>query len=254
MYNNKSCKKNDADRKPIAVVTGASRGIGAAVARALAAEGYDLAICCRQNKEMIENLAGKLRDGFGTEVFAECGDVSNPSFVFHMGEKIERHFGQVDVVVNNAGISHVGLLCDMSVEEWRRILDVNLSSCFYMAKTFAPGMVRRKRGHIIQISSMWGSRGASCEVAYSASKGGMDAFTKALAKELAPSKVAVNAISCGVIDTEMNAFLDDEEKSNLIDEIPWNRFGKPEEVASAVVALLKCSYITGQIIGVDGGI
>ena len=236
-----------------AVVTGASRGIGAGIAEALAQEGYNLALCCEKSKDELEALACNLTKSFGVGVAGYAGDVGDPAFAEELADCVEAHFGQTDVLVNNAGISHVGLLCDMTVEEWNRILSVNLSSCFYLTKAFVPGMVRRRSGHVIQISSIWGSRGASCEVAYSAAKGGMETFTKALAKELAPSGVAVNAISCGVIDTQMNAFLSLEERQELVDAIPQNRFGTPRDVADCVLALLRTSYVTGQVLGVDGG-
>ena len=162
-------------------------------------------------------------------------------------------FETPDVLVNNAGIAHIGVLQDMSVEEWNRIIGVNLSSCFYTVHAFLPGMIRRGSGHIINISSMWGVSGASCEVAYSAAKGGVNAFTKALAKEVAPSGIYVNAIACGVIDTEMNRGLTEEERAALVDAIPLGRFGTPEDVAGIVKNILSSTYMTGQIIGVDGG-
>lgn len=236
-----------------AVVTGASRGIGAGIAHALAEANYNLSLCCEKNIERLENVARKLERDYGVSVLTMAGDVADASFVTEFQRQTAERFGAVDVVVNNAGISHIGLLCDMSEEEWERIVSVNLSSCFFMAKAFVPDMVRRRSGHLIQISSMWGSRGASCEVAYSATKGGVEAFTKALAKELAPSNVAVNAIACGVIDTEMNGHLSDEERAALAEEIPADRFGTADEVGKCVVSLLGMPYVTGQIIGVDGG-
>ena len=176
------------------------------------------------------------------------------SFVEMVAQKMLAHFSQIDVVVNNAGISHIGLLTDMTPDDWNHIMSVNLSSCFYTAKVFVPSMVQKQTGRIVNISSMWGNVGASCEVAYSASKGGMHAFTKALAKELAPSGIAVNAIACGVIDTDMNAFLTAEERAELEAEIPVGRFAKPEEVADALIHLVESpAYLTGQIISMDGG-
>ena len=237
----------------VAVVTGASRGIGEGIARVLAAEGYHLALCCEKNGSLLDALADGLLKAYGTAVLTAVGDVADPAFARQLKSMVDERFGHTDVLVNNAGISHIGLLCDMSEEEWERVISVNLSSCFYMARAFVPDMVRRQSGHLIQISSIWGSRGASCEVAYSAAKGGMEAFTKALAKELAPSHVAVNAISCGVIDTEMNAVFSEEERQALVEEIPMDRFGTPEEVGRCVAALLSMPYVTGQVLGVDGG-
>ena len=183
-----------------------------------------------------------------------CGDMGDPAFVFSMGKEVLASFSKIDVIVNNAGISHIGLLCDMTAEEWNRILSVNLSSCFYTAKAFVPAMISAKSGRIVNISSMWGTAGASCEAAYSASKGGVNSLTRALAKELAPSGISVNAIACGAVDTDMNAFLSSEERTALEEEIPAGRFATPEEVADTVLTLLKSpTYLTGQIVGLDGG-
>ena len=195
-----------------------------------------------------------MRKDYHIEVFTFTGNMGDFSFVEMVAQKMLAHFSQIDVVVNNAGISHIGLLTDMTPDDWNHIMSVNLSSCFYTAKVFAPSMVQKQTGRIVNISSMWGNVGASCEVAYSASKGGMHAFTKALAKELAPSGIAVNAIACGVIDTDMNAFLTTEERAELEAEIPAGRFAKPEEVADALIHLVESpAYLTGQIISMDGG-
>ena len=160
----------------------------------------------------------------------------------------------LDVLVNNAGISFIGLLTDMSVEEWQRVINTNLSSCFYTSRLAIPLMLQKHSGRIINISSMWGTVGASCEVAYSATKSGLNGLTRALAKELAPSNIQVNAIACGVIDTVMNDLLDAEEKAALTEEIPAGRFGTPEEVALLAWQLANApAYLTGQILGMDGG-
>ena len=160
----------------------------------------------------------------------------------------------LDILVNNAGVAHIGLLQDMTDEEWRKVIDTNLSSVFYCCRQAIPGMLHRKKGKIINISSMWGNVGASCEVAYSASKGGINSFTKALAKELAPSNIQGNAIACGVIDTRMNACYSLEEREALSQDIPAGRFGQPEE-AAALIYDLACGhdYLTGQVITLDGG-
>jgi len=160
----------------------------------------------------------------------------------------------LDVLVNNAGISFVGLLQDMSDAQWSEILNTNLSSVFYCCRSAISHMVSQKSGKIINISSMWGTVGASCEAAYSATKSGMNGLTKALAKELAPSNVQVNAIACGVIDTAMNAQFSEEEREALREEIPAGRFADSEEVAALALTLASGhSYLTGQIIGLDGG-
>ena len=169
-------------------------------------------------------------------------------------QQIKETFGHVDILINNAGISYIGLLTDMKPEEWNNILQTNLTSVFNCCHLVIPDMVRQQKGKIVNISSVWGICGASCEVAYSATKGGINTFTKALAKELAPSCIQVNAVACGAIDTEMNHFLSDEEFQALSDEIPSGRFGKPEEVADFVYSLTnKNDYLTGQVIAFDGG-
>ena len=162
--------------------------------------------------------------------------------------------GGPDVLVNNAGISYIGLLTDMTDQDWEDILHSNLSSAFYCSRAALPYMVSQKSGKIINISSMWGRAGASCEAAYSASKAGLNGLTMALAKELAPSNIQVNAIACGVIDTVMNAGFSEEERRALMEEVPAGRFGTPEETADLVFDLAENHpYLTGQIIGLDGG-
>ena len=160
----------------------------------------------------------------------------------------------LDVLVNNAGISHIGLLQDMTDEEWHRVISVNLDSCFYTCRRAIPLMLGAGGGRILNISSVWGNVGASMEVAYSASKGGVNSFTRALAKELAPSNIQVNALACGVIDTDMNSCFSEEERAALQDEIPAGRFGSPKEAAQMAVQLI-CApgYLTGQILTLDGG-
>lgn len=240
-------------QKAVAVVTGASRGIGAGIAEALASRGYDLALCCLNNYDRLVSFADELHNRYGACVYSSAGDVSDEAFVEEFKSDVSDRFHHTDVVVNNAGISYYGLLCDMTFEEWQRVISVNLSSCFLFARAFCPDMVRRRHGHIIQITSVWGVGGASCEVAYSASKAGMAGFTRALARELAPSGVAVNAIACGVIDTDMNKIFSDEEKADLLEQIPAMRFGTPQDVGECVASLCRMPYVTGQVIGVDGG-
>lgn len=233
-----------------ALVTGASRGIGAAVAAKLAAMGYDLYLTCHKNREMLEMLSDKLRNKYGT--VCRC-------YVFPVYDegKMAEMFGDIaylDVLVNNAGISYVGLLTDMTYGEWQEVINTNLNSCFLTCRYAVPHMVRKRSGKIINISSVWGNVGASTEVAYSASKGGVNAFTRALAKELAPSGIQVNAVACGLIDTDMNKGLDESEMETLISEIPADRAGRPDEVAELVGFLcVGNGYLTGQIITLDGG-
>lgn len=235
------------------LITGASRGIGAACAFTFAAHGYHVFLNCNKSIDALQKVADSITQQGGTCTLVP-GDVGNPDTVRAIFEKISTIAPGLDVLINNAGISYVGLLTDMSNDEWTRILNTNLSSSFYCSRAAIPYMVRQKSGKIINISSMWGRVGASCEAAYSATKAGMNGLTMALAKELAPSNIQVNAIACGVIDTEMNAVFSDEERQELAEEIPAGRFGTAAEVSQLVFDLSENhSYLTGQIIGLDGG-
>lgn len=233
-----------------AFITGASRGIGKAIATALAAHDYDLYLVCRHSDEQLYRLKNELEKSFLINVTCFVGDVGSYDFVQTCFSEIDR----LDVLVNNAGVSYIGLVSEMTVADWDCIINTNLSSAFYTSKCAIPGMVREKSGKIINISSVWGNVGASMEVAYSASKGGMNAFTKALAKELAPSNIQVNAIACGVIDTDMNKRFSMEDIEILKGEIPADRMGTIDEVAGLVVQIINSpAYLTGQIINLDGG-
>ena len=235
------------------LITGSSRGIGRSCALAFAQAGYHVFLNCRESVDQLRITEQKILS-FGGSCALLPGDVADPEAVRSMFRQITASCGGLDVLINNAGIAHFGLLSDMSDREWRRIIDTNLSSAFYCCRAAVPYMVAKKQGKIINISSIWGTSGASCEAAYSASKAGLNGLTRALAKELAPSNIQVNAVSCGVIDTEMNARLDQEERLVLEEEIPAGRFGTPEEVAELVLKLADApSYMTGQIIGLDGG-
>ncbi len=236
------------------LITGASRGIGRALAYAFAAEGCPLILNCRRSRDALQQLASELTDRCHVPVYTSVGDISDYSYVEHLYAEISSRFSSVDILINNAGISHIGLLEDMTIEEWNHMIGTNLTSVFSTCKLAIPHMLRQKSGKIINISSVWGITGASCEVAYSACKGGINAFTRALAKELAPSGIQVNAIACGVIDTQMNACFTAAERRALEDEIPAGRFGTPEEVASLATQLaFGNQYLTGQIIALDGG-
>lgn len=237
-----------------ALITGASRGIGRAIAMLLAANGYHLILNCRQNKELLETVKAFIENRYPVTCMTYIGDMGDFNDVHCMFEAIRERYTSLDVLINNAGISSMGLLTDLSPEEWDRILQTNLSSVFYTSKCAIPMMLEKKSGKIVNISSVWGVAGASCEAAYSATKGGMNALTKALAKELGPSNIQVNAIACGAINTDMNAFLSEEETAALIQEIPAGRLGKAEEVAKLVLDLCtENEYLTGQIIQLDGG-
>ena len=238
------------------LITGASRGIGKAIATAFAADGYDLYLCCKSNIDSLRNYSDELSKEYGISAHAFSCDVSDEKEVASMFDAMASlKTGYPLIVINNAGIAWFGLLTDMTSEEWRRLLGTNLDSVFYICKNAVPHMLQNGEGRIINISSVWGNVGASCEVAYSASKGGVNAFTKALAKELAPSGIPVNAISCGVIDTEMNSsHLSEDELKELAQEIPADRLGAPEEVAQLALNLATSpKYLTGQIITIDGG-
>lgn len=235
------------------LITGASRGIGKACALAFGRLGYHVFINCRKSIDELEQVHRQILTEGGS---CQCvpGDIGISSEVERIFSQIKQTSGGLDVLVNNAGIAYIGLLTDMTDSDWEGIIQTNLSSVFYCSRAAVPYMVSKKAGKIINISSMWGTCGASCEAAYSAAKSGVNGLTRALAKELAPSNIQVNAIACGVIDTEMNAQLSDEERLMLMDEVPAGRFGSPEEVADLVVDLSKRhSYLTGQIIGLDGG-
>jgi 3-oxoacyl-[acyl-carrier protein] reductase len=235
------------------LVTGSSRGIGKAIAFKFAKEGHNVIINGSRDKERLLRTKTEIEQ-FGVSCLAFFGDMGSYDTARELFSRISEQFRYLDFLVNNAGISYVGLLTDMTIEDWNRIITTNLTSVYNCCSLAIPDMVRNKKGKIINISSVWGSVGAACEVAYSASKGGMNAFTKALAKELAPSNIQVNAVACGAIDTEMNHFLTDKEMLQLTGEIPTGRLGRAEEVADLVYYLAtKNEYLTGQVIGLDGG-
>lgn len=235
------------------LISGSGRGIGRAIATRFAKEGYKIAINANKSKDELEETKDYLIS-LGVPVLVGQGDVGNYEFCKDFVDEIKKTLGSVDILVNNAGISHIGLLSDMKPNEWNEVINTNLTSLYNLSSLVIPDMVRKSAGKIINISSVWGNVGASMEVAYSASKGGMNSFTKALAKELAPSNIQVNAIACGAIDTEMNSFLDSNELAALIDEIPASRLGRPEEVAELAYSLCTGNdYLTGQIISLDGG-
>lgn len=236
------------------LITGASRGIGKAIAHRFAQEGCSIIINCSKSQEALWDLKQELETTYSISVLASVGNIGDYRYVCELFEEIHKHFPGVDVLINNAGISHIGLLCDMTPDEWQNLMNINLSSAFFTSKEALPYMIHQKCGKIINISSVWGNVGASCEVAYSTAKGGLNTFTKALAKELAPSNIQVNAIACGCIDTSMNDCFSMEERQELENEIPAGRFGTPEEVAELAFSLaFGCSYLTGQIITLDGG-
>ena len=236
------------------LVTGSSRGIGKAIALAFSRAGCNVALNASKSIARLEETKTLLEQE-NIPVLAHLADVSDYESCKTLFGEIEKKFGSVDILVNNAGISHIGHFTDMTPAEWQRVLSVNLESVLNCTHLAVPAMVRKKEGVILNISSMWGEVGASCEAVYSASKGAVNAFTKAMAKELGPSNIRVNAISCGVIDTDMNRCFSAEERQALIDEIPADRFGQPSEVAALALQLAQApAYLTGQIITIDGGL
>ncbi|SDM99964.1 3-oxoacyl-[acyl-carrier protein] reductase [Paenibacillus sp. yr247] len=236
------------------LITGASRGIGAAIAERFAAVGMNVVIHYRESHEAANEVARSCIK-HGAKVLTVSADVKSREQINKMKEKIEQKEMIPDIIVNNAGISHYGLLSDLSEDEWDLVMDINLKGAFLCTQTFMTAMIKKKYGRIINVSSIWGISGASCEVVYSTAKGGLNAFTKALAKELAPSGVTVNAVAPGAVHTEMMAGFQSDDQEAIANEIPVGRFALPDEVASLVyfLALPESSYITGQIISPNGG-
>jgi 3-oxoacyl-[acyl-carrier protein] reductase len=231
------------------LISGGSRGIGAALVKGLATDGHRVVFLYRHNVAAAEAVA------------AACGalaircDVSDPDAVKGAVDAARTAMGGIDVLINNAGVSHIGLSRDVTDAEWRNVLDTNLSGAMYLAREVQGDMLAKGGGRILNIGSMWGKTGASCEVAYSASKAGLRGLTMALAKELGPSHVTVNCIEPGLIDTEMNKALDEQTRAALIEETPLCRIGTPEDVLCAARFFLsdEAGFITGQCLGVDGG-
>lgn len=238
-----------------AVVTGASRGIGAACAVALAKSGYNVILGYKVNKERAENLAEVLISGYGVAAIAQKADVSVSSEAQALIDTAYRNFGAVDVLVNNAGIAGYKLFTDITDEDWAQMIGTNLTGVFNCSRAAVKYMVNQKSGSIVNISSMWGQVGASCEVHYSAAKAGVIGLTQALAKEVAPSGIRVNCVCPGVIKTDMLSEIDDETIAALMEETPLGRIGTPKDIADSVAFLCsdRAEFITGQILGVNGG-
>ncbi|MBS5934518.1 MAG: SDR family NAD(P)-dependent oxidoreductase [Clostridiales bacterium] len=234
------------------IVTGASRGIGKAIAIEFAKAGYNVAINCHSNASLLNEVRLTI-ESHGVRCITYVGNIGEEEHAMKLCSNALEAFDHIDILINNAGISQIGLLSDLSLAEWNSIVTTNLTSVFLCSRSVIPSMVHQKSGRIVNISSVWGIAGASCEVAYSATKGGINSFTKALAKELAPSNIQVNAVACGAIDTQMNQFLSLEDREELEAEIPSGRFGKVEDVAEFVYAIATGNtYLTGQVIPFDG--
>ncbi|MBO9607354.1 MAG: 3-oxoacyl-ACP reductase FabG [Paenibacillaceae bacterium] len=236
------------------LVTGGSRGIGAAVAERFAADGLTVVIHYREGRDAAEATAARCRE-LGATALTVAADIRSAAEIAHMRDMLDRAGNLPDILVNNAGIAHYGMLADLSEAEWDEVMDTNLKGLFLCTQAFMGAMVSRKYGRIVNVSSLWGIAGASCEVAYSAAKGGVNAFTKALALELAPSGVTVNAVAPGAVDTRMLAPLDADERGSLARDIPVGRIARPDEIASLVhyLAQPEAGYITGQVISPNGG-
>ena len=233
------------------LITGASHGVGKAFAIACAQSGRFSKIILNGGTDTaaLEDTARRVSAAGDLVCLADVGDVSDLAYV----QSLRERFGPVDTLVNNAGISRIGLLTDMSPEDWDRILKVNVTSLYNTCHTYVPDMVSAGGGQILNVSSVWGLCGASCEVAYSASKGAVNAFTKALAKELAPSHIRVNAIALGIIGTRMNAHLTETETAEICDQIPAGYIASPEDAAQAMLRLLDMpEYFNGEIVRFDG--
>ena len=237
------------------LVTGGSRGIGRAIALAFAKAGDYVLVNYRENDAAALETAKEICAGGGQCALYKA-DLRDREKTAEMFSAIEREGCGIDVLVNNAGVSLWKLFTDTTEEEWQDVLDSNLTSAYRCARAVLPQMIRRKSGKIINISSIWGENGASCEVAYSASKAALIGFTKALAKEVAPSGITVNCIAPGLIDTSMNAEFSPEEIADFIEQIPSGRIGKPEEIAAAALFLASpaADYITGQVLSINGGV
>ncbi len=238
----------------VAVVTGGASGIGEAIVRALCRDGFSVAINYNSSEAQALALASELSVN-GSNVITIKADVSSSSDVNKMMNTVKEVLGSPEILINNSGIAQQKLFTDITDEDWNRMIGVNLTGVFNTCRAVLPFMIHEKKGRIINISSMWGQVGASCEVHYSAAKAGVIGLTKALAQEVAPSGITVNCVAPGAVDTKMMSSFSAEDKAALCEEIPLGRIGNAEEIAETVAFLVsdKSSYITGQVIGVNGG-
>lgn len=234
------------------IVTGGSRGIGAAIVKELAKESYNIVLNYNNSEEAAKKIQKELEEqNIKIEIFK--ADVSKREEVKELIKFTLEKYKNIDVLINNAGIDQIKPFMDITDEEWNKIMQVNLNSVFYCCQEVLENMIHNKKGCIINISSIWGKIGASCEVHYSASKAAIDGLTKALAKEMGPSNIRVNSIAPGIIETEMNKDLSKEDLEEIINQIPLGRIAKPEEIAKSIKWLIEDEYVTGQVISIDGG-
>lgn len=236
----------------VVIITGASKGIGSEITKKLAKEGNIILGTYNKSQNRISELRDILKEE-GIEIDIFKADVSKKEDVKKLIEYTLDKYKKIDVLINNAGISQVKEFTQITQEDWENMINTNLNSIFYTIQEVCKSMIQNKKGCIINISSIWGLTGASCEVHYSVSKAGVDAMTKSLAKELGPSNIRVNSIAPGIIETEMNKNLTEKEKNELKNEIPLEKIGKPEDVAKCVSWLIEDEYTTGQIISINGG-
>ncbi len=236
----------------VVVVTGGSRGIGAQIVKTLANENYKVILNYNNSKEQAEKIQQELLEQ-GNEIEIIKADVSKREETEKLIQFAINKFNKIDVLINNAGISQEGLFTDVTEEEWQKIINTNLNSVFYCNQQALKYMIPEQQGCIINISSIWGETGASCEVAYSTTKAAINGMTKALAKEVGPSNIRVNAIAPGIIDTDMNRNLTNEEHEQIKEQIPLNKIGKALDIAKCVKWLIEDEYTTGQIISINGG-
>ena len=236
----------------VVVVTGSSRGIGAEIVRTLANENYKVILNYNNSKEQAEKIQQELLEQ-GKEIEIIKADVSKKEEAEKLIRFAINKFNKIDILVNNAGLSLEGLFTDATEEMWKEIIDTNLNSVFYCTQQAIKYMIQKQQGCIINISSIWGETGASCEVAYSTTKAAINGMTKALAKEVGPSNIRVNAIAPGIIDTDMNKNLTIEERKQIKEQIPLNKIGKAIDIAKCVKWLVEDEYTTGQIISINGG-
>lgn len=238
--------------KKTAIVTGGSKGIGASIVKILAEEGFNVVLNYNKSEELAKKIQEECtQKGYSVEIYK--ADVTKREETKKLVEFAINKFENIDVLVNNAGISQIKLFTDITDEDWNNMINTNLNSVFYMTQEVAKNMIHNKKGCIINISSIWGVTGASCEVHYSVAKAGVDAMTKSLAKELGPSGIRINSIAPGIIDTSMNRNLSKEELKQIEEEIPLERIGRTKDIAKCVKWLIEDEYTTGQIISINGG-
>lgn len=240
------------NKNKIILVTGGSRGIGASMVKLLALDGYKVILNYNKSGDCAKKIKEELEEE-NVNIDIIKADVTNKSEISYMVNKVIDTYGRIDVLINNAGISQEKVFLDVSDEDWQNIIEANLNSTYYCTKRVLPYMLKNKEGCIINISSIWGVTGGSCEVGYSTTKAAINGFTKALAKEMGPSNIRINCIAPGIIDTDMNKNLTKEDIEKIKEEIPLNRIGKTEDIAKCAKWLIEDDYTTGQIINVNGG-